>query len=72
MNRNAGYVAREIGKTENWVKRNANRYPHHRAGKSYFWTDDDIADMLTAMRVRPDAPADDGGALRPITGRRSA
>lgn len=71
MNRNAAYVAHQIGKTENWVKRNAARYPHHRAGKSYFWTDDDITDMLAAMRVRP-AAIDDDGALRPITGRRAS
>jgi hypothetical protein len=51
----AATVAREIGKTENWVKRNARRYPHHRAGITYFWTDEDIVAMLKQMEHRPDA-----------------
>lgn len=71
MNRNAAHVAREIGKTENWVKRNAHRYPHHRAGQTYFWTDEDIAEMLTAMRVRPNTPTGSADSLKPLgSGRR--
>ncbi len=69
--RDASYVARRVHKTTNWVKRNASRYPHHRSGKTYFWTDDDIAAMLQAMQVRPDAK-DEPSQLRPLAGRRAS
>lgn len=71
MNHDAEYVARQIGKTPNWLKRNAPRLPHSRAGKTYFWTDEDIRDLFAALRVRPDAEADDG-ALRPVGSRRAS
>jgi hypothetical protein len=52
----AAHVAAVIGKTENWVKRNAPRLPHHRAGKTYFWTDEDIVAILAALQYRPEIP----------------
>ena len=65
----AAAVARQIGKTENWVKRNAHALPHSRAGKSYFWTQADLDDLILALRVRPAA---DDGELRPLSGRRAS
>lgn len=70
MRRDAKYVAEQIGKTTNWVKRHARELPHHRAGQTYYWTDEDVRELLDAQRVRPNAPRD--GGLRPITGRRAA
>lgn len=64
MRRDAKYVANEIGKSENWVKRHARELPHHRAGQTYYWTDDDIRALHDQLRVRPEAPQD--GALRPV------
>lgn len=69
--RNAAYVAQQIGKTEHWVKRNQARLPHHRAGKTYYWTDEDIADILTAQRVRPEGERTPGSP-KPFTGRRAS
>lgn len=68
----AAFVARQIGKTENWVKRNARRLPHHKVGRDYMFTDEDIADYLSATRVRPAVPVVDDGSLRPVSGRRTA
>jgi hypothetical protein len=65
----AAQVGDTIGKTEHWVKRNAARLPHHRAGQTYYWTDDDIADILAAQRVRPEGEHTPG-APKPFTGRR--
>ncbi len=66
----AAYVARQIGKTSNWVRRNAARLPHSKAGKSYFWTDEDVAAVLRSLQHRPDpAPT---GEVRPIPSRRRA
>lgn len=66
----AGYVARQIGKTENWVRRNAAHLPHHRYGKTYGWTDEDIAEIIRLHARRPDSSTA-GEDLRPITGQRS-
>lgn len=63
------HVAQAVGKTVNWVKRNAARYPHHKAGRTYFWTDDDVADILRAMEGGRSRTSEDG-SLRPITGQR--
>jgi hypothetical protein len=67
----AAHVANVIGKTENWVKRNAPRLPHHRAGKTYFWTDEDLADLLAQLRQRPNEPRTPGSP-KPFTGRRAS
>jgi hypothetical protein len=65
----AAAVARQIGKTENWVRRNAHALPHSRAGKTYFWTQADLDDLIAALRVRPASTDDE---LRPFTGRRAS
>jgi hypothetical protein len=65
-------VAEIIGKTPSWVKRNAQRLPHTKLGRTYTWTDEDIEAILEAARYRPgDESDDDGDDLRPITGRAS-
>lgn len=61
-------VADLIGKTENWVKRNAHRLPHHRFGQTYSFLDDDVTEILAAARVRSSGDDD----MRPIPARRSA
>lgn len=69
----AAQVADKIGKTENWVKRNARHLPHSRAGQTYYWDDEDLRALREALRVRPASPAADDASLRPIAaGRRSA
>lgn len=71
MRHDAAYVAREIGKTEQWVKREARagKLPHSRAGRSYYWDDEDLRAVREALRVRPDQrPAVD--PMRPIQSRR--
>lgn len=70
MTHDAAFVAEQIGKTENWVKANAARLPHHRFGKTYVFTDDDIAEMLAGAKRRPDSPVTGGDELTPIRGRR--
>jgi hypothetical protein len=70
MRHDAAYVARELGKTELWVKRQARagKLPHSRAGQSYFWDDEDLRAVKESLRVRPSvAPASD--PLRPIPSR---
>lgn len=67
----AAAVAKAIGKTPNWVRRNAHRLPHSRAGQTYFWTDDDLRDLLEFLKVRPVAAAPSRGP-QPITGTRRA
>lgn len=71
MNHDAAYVARQIGKTETWLKRHARSLPHSRAGKTYFWTDEDLRDLFNALRHRPETDADDG-ELRPLGSRRAS
>lgn len=71
MNHDAAYVARQIGKTENWVKRNAPRLPHHKFGRTYTFTDDDITAILDTGKYRPSQRSSDPDALTPITGRRA-
>lgn len=65
----AAHVARVIGKTPNWVRRHAAELPHHRYGKTYGWTDEDIAEIVRMHAHRPSGVA--GDELRPITGQRS-
>lgn len=67
----AAYVAHQIGKTENWLKRHAQSLPHSRAGKTYFWTDEDLRDLFNALRQRPDSVNEDG-ELRPVGSRRAS
>lgn len=68
----ADEVAEIIGKTPNWVKRNAQRLPHRKIGRTYTWSDDDIAAILEAARYRPGQTRDDDGdELRP-SGRRAS
>lgn len=63
------YVAREIGKSQQWLRRNVRRLPHSKAGQTYFWDDADLAALREYLRVRPDtSPAGDG--LRPVPSRR--
>jgi hypothetical protein len=69
--RSAEQVAELIGKSGNWVRRNAHRLPHSRAGQTYFWTDQDVADLLEFLRVRP-ASAERSRGPQPITGTRRA
>jgi hypothetical protein len=61
----AADVASRIGKTERWVKRHARELPHHRFGRTYVFSDQDVADILAAHRHAPEpaAPADE---LRPV------
>ena len=64
-------VAREIGKTENWVQRNARYYPHTRAGRTITWDDVDLQALKDALRVRPGRDMSD--EFRPLpAGRRRA
>lgn len=72
MMHDAIYVARQIGKTPNWVKRHARALPHHKVGRDYMWTDEDIADILAATRVRPAPLEHNDGELRPMSGRRAS
>jgi hypothetical protein len=73
MRHDAAYVAREIGKTTQWVKRQARagNLPHSRAGRTYYWDDEDLRAAKDSLRVRPDQrPAVD--PMRPIPSRRRA
>lgn len=67
MRHEAAYVASQIGKTEQWVLRAArsNKIPYSRAGRSYFWDDEDLRALRESLRVRPGerAAAD---PMRPI------
>lgn len=68
----AAYVAREIGKTALWVTRQARsgRLPHSRAGRDYYWDDEDLRAVKESLRVRPEQrPAAD--PMRPIPSRRA-
>ena len=65
----ARQVADKLGKSENWVKRNAHRLPHSRAGKTYFWTDEDLRALFAFLSHRPTQETD---GLRPLTGRRAS
>lgn len=65
-------VARHIGKTERWVRRNARDLPHHRYGRTYVFDAEDLAAIKELHKKRPDAQ-DVEGQLRPITyGRRKS
>jgi hypothetical protein len=69
----AEVVAEIIGKTPSWVKRNAQRLPHTKLGRTYTWTDEDIEAILEAARYRPAQPDDEGSdELRPLNGRRAS
>lgn len=71
MRHDVAYVAKEIGKTENWLRRNAPRLPHSRAGRTYFWDDADLAALREALRVRP-ARSVGADPMRPVPARRRA
>lgn len=64
----AAWMAGRIGRTEDWVRRAANRgdLPHHRVGRSLRFTDQDVTDFLDMTAV----PARSMGRSRP--GRRRA
>ncbi len=63
-------VARQIGKTERWVRRHAHALPHHRYGRTYVFDAEDVAAIKELHKKRPDA-RDVEGQLRPINyGRR--
>lgn len=64
----AAHMARHYGKSENWWKRNAARLPHHKLGQTYFWTDEDVAEIL--RRAEGGRGPDSSSELRPMTGRR--
>lgn len=63
-------LARRIGKTEHWVRRNARHLPHHRYGRSYRFDAEDVAAIKDMHRKRPEAQAT-GEQLRPIGHRRT-
>jgi len=71
MRHDAAFVARELGKSPTWVIRQARqgKIPHSRAGRDYFWDDEDLRAVREALRVRPESrPVTD--PLRPIPSRR--
>lgn len=49
----AAQLGERIGKSENWVKRHARNLPHHRFGKTYIFTDDDLAEILLSAARKP-------------------
>lgn len=66
-------VADKIGKTPNWVRRNAHRLPHSKAGRTYYWDDEDLRALREFLRCRPGQAASSDASLRPLApGRRTA
>lgn len=49
----AAWMAARLGKSEDWVRRAANRgeLPHHRTGRNLRFTETDLADYLAQTAV---------------------
>jgi excisionase family DNA binding protein len=62
-------VAAEIGKSERWVKRNARNLPHHKFGRTYRFSREDVAAIIAAHQHHPETEAD---TFRPISRRRAS
>lgn len=71
MRHDAAFVAREIGKSEKWVKAaaRAREIPHSRAGRTYYWDDEDLRAVKEHLRFRPAAPAPRRDPLAPVPSR---
>lgn len=67
--RTAAEVGVLIGKSPNWMKRNAPRLPHHKFGRSYVFTEDDVAEILRMGEFRPEQ-SDPADPLRPVGAQR--
>ena len=67
--RTATEVGVLIGKSPNWMKRNAARLPHHKFGRSYVFTEDDVAEILRLAEFRPE-PSEVADPLRPVGAQR--
>lgn len=59
-------VADRIGKTERWVRSHAAELPHHRFGRTYRFSEDDLAAILAAHRHVPAVPSAPSDELRPV------
>jgi hypothetical protein len=63
---NYAEVAARIGKTEWWVRRHAHELPHHRFGRTYQFTAEDIAEIMKLHEHRPDTTEAHPAGPRPI------
>ena len=64
-------MAERIGKSEKWIRRNRDAVPHHRFGRAYMFTPEDVAAFMAANQHIP-TPREAAPVERPLTRSRRA